>query len=152
MPIGMSRLRILRLLRRGGHGVEADVGEEDDAGAAQDAAPAVVAELAGVRRERTGCQLAVFTYMKPKPITRNTIAILMNTMTLLNRADSLMPMTSKRSSAAMSTIAGHVDHAAGVTRARCVRALSHRESARIHASRRGSIERRRASAARNAAK
>jgi len=32
--------------------------------------------------------------MKPKPITRNTIASFKKTMKLLNRADSLMPMTS----------------------------------------------------------
>ena len=39
MPIGMSRLRIARLLRRRRHRVEADIGEEDDARAAHDAAP-----------------------------------------------------------------------------------------------------------------
>ena len=36
-------LRILGLLRRGGHRVEADVGEEDHARAADDAVPAVLA-------------------------------------------------------------------------------------------------------------
>ena len=51
MPRGMSRCGFLRFLRRGRHGVEADVGEEDDAGAAQHAAPAVLAERAGVGRD-----------------------------------------------------------------------------------------------------
>ena len=44
-------LRVLRFLRRGAHRIESDVGEEDHARAAQHAAPAELAELAGVRRE-----------------------------------------------------------------------------------------------------
>ena len=43
--------RVARFLRRGRHGVEADVGEEHHAGAAQHAAPAELAELTGVRRD-----------------------------------------------------------------------------------------------------
>jgi hypothetical protein len=38
--------------------------------------------------------LAEFTYMNPKPMTSSTIAIFTTTITLLNRADSLMPTTS----------------------------------------------------------
>ena len=41
MPMGMSRCGVLGFLRGGGDGVEADEGEEDDAGAAEDSAPAV---------------------------------------------------------------------------------------------------------------
>ena len=51
MPMGMSRCGLLRFLRGGGDGVEADVREEDDAGGAHDAAPAEFAEGAGVRRD-----------------------------------------------------------------------------------------------------
>ena len=39
--MGMSRCGVLGFLRGGGDGVETDEGEEDDAGAAEDAAPAV---------------------------------------------------------------------------------------------------------------
>src|SRR5205809_217891 len=53
-----------------------------------------------------GAQFDDFTYMKPKPITRNTIASFTNTMTLLNRADSLIPITSSVVTIASSTIAG----------------------------------------------
>ena len=42
-------LRLLRLLRGGGDGIEADEGEEHHGGAAQDAAQAEIAEAAGVR-------------------------------------------------------------------------------------------------------
>ena len=48
---GHVLLRVLRLLGRGGDRVEADVGEEDDPGPAQDAAPAVMAEMAVVGRD-----------------------------------------------------------------------------------------------------
>ena len=58
-----------------------------------------------------GCQLAEFTYMKPKPITSMTIAILTNTMTLLNRADSWMPMTSSVVRIADEHHRGDVQHA-----------------------------------------
>ena len=55
-------LRVLGLLRRGRDGVEADVREEDQAGAAQDARDAVGAPLAGVgrdeRRELAGWKCA----------------------------------------------------------------------------------------------
>ena len=44
--------------------------------------------------------------MKPKPITRMTIAILMKTMMLLKRADSWMPMTSSTVRIATSAMAG----------------------------------------------
>ena len=44
-------LRIPRLLRGRAHGVEADVGEEDQPGAAEHAAPAELAEGAGVGRD-----------------------------------------------------------------------------------------------------
>ena len=108
MPIGMSLLRILRFLRRGRYRVESDVGEEHDRRAAHDAAPAVVAELAVVFAGMNGCQFAVFTYMKPKPITRSTIATLMNTITLLKFADSLMPITSSVVIRQTSTIAGRL--------------------------------------------
>ena len=44
-------LRVLRFLRGHRHGVEPDVSEEDDAGASEDAAPSVLTERAGVRRD-----------------------------------------------------------------------------------------------------
>ena len=86
-------LRIPRLLRRRRHGVEADVGEEDHAGAAQDAAPAVFAELPGVRRNE---RVPVRRSMKSAPaaITISTTATLMTTITALTVADSLTPTTS----------------------------------------------------------
>ena len=60
MPIGMSRCGCLRFLRGGRDGVEADEGEEHHRGAAQHAAPAEMAELAGVGGTK-GCQLAGLT-------------------------------------------------------------------------------------------
>ena len=50
-PDRQIALRILRLLRRRGHGVESDIGEEDQACPARDAAPPELAEVAGVRRD-----------------------------------------------------------------------------------------------------
>ncbi|MEY4402559.1 MAG: hypothetical protein RIR91_594 [Verrucomicrobiota bacterium] len=47
---GHVALRVLRFLRRGGDGVEADVGEEHDAGGTHDAVPAELAR-ADVRRD-----------------------------------------------------------------------------------------------------
>ena len=44
MPIGMSFCGFFGFLRGNRHGVESDVGEEDDAGASQDAAPPILAE------------------------------------------------------------------------------------------------------------
>ena len=59
-----------------------------------------------------GCQLAVFTYLSPKAITRSTIAIFTYTITLLKRADSLIPTTSSVVIAMMSADRRQVDDAA----------------------------------------
>src|SRR5262249_22969039 len=45
---GQVALRIFALLRRRRDGIEADIGKEDGAGAGEDTAPAVLAEVTGV--------------------------------------------------------------------------------------------------------
>src|SRR5579862_246210 len=47
-----------------------------------------VPELGAIK----GCQFPALTKKKPNPMTRRTIATLMNTTMLLNRADSWMPI------------------------------------------------------------
>ena len=85
---GHVALRVLGLLRGGRDRVEADVGEEDDGRAADDAAPAEVAEVAGVGRDE-GVRVVAVTQLR---IDRNaaqatmkatTIATLTTTMTVL---------------------------------------------------------------------
>ena len=63
-------LRVLRLLRGGRDRVEADVGEEHHRRAAQHAAPAELAELAGVRRDERRQVLA--PARRPRPATTKT--------------------------------------------------------------------------------
>src|SRR3984957_14898620 len=53
-----------------------------------------------------GCQLLTFTYLNPNAITRITIATLTYTITLLNRADSLIPTTNSVVISPTSTTAG----------------------------------------------
>ncbi len=53
-----------------------------------------------------GTQLAVLTYLMPKPITARTIATFTYTMKLLNFADSLMPTTRSTVSTSTISIAG----------------------------------------------
>ena len=55
-----------------------------------------------------GCQLPCFTNMKPKPMTSSTMASFTATITLLKRADSLMPTTSSAVSASTSSTAGRL--------------------------------------------
>ena len=93
---------------------------------------AEVPEVTGGLGGMNGCQFAGLTYMNPNPITSITIATLMYTMTLLNRADSLMPITSSVVIAATSITAGRLmtppRHAVERLRA----ALSHDEQAPAH--------------------
>ena len=56
MPMRHVALRMLRLLRRGRNGVEADIREEDHARAAEDAAPAELAERRLSFAGMNGCQ------------------------------------------------------------------------------------------------
>ena len=50
-PEGHVPLGVFALLRRGGHGIEADVGEKDDSGTGEDATPAELTKAAGVFRD-----------------------------------------------------------------------------------------------------
>jgi len=51
-PEGHVALRVFALLRCGGDGIEADVGEEDDSSTGEDTAPAEFPETAGVFRDK----------------------------------------------------------------------------------------------------
>ena len=86
MPIGRSRLRILRFLRRGRDGVEADVGEEHDRGAA--------AMMPDQPYGANGDQFSGRTNVAPAPMKNTTAISLIATMTALARADSRTPITS----------------------------------------------------------
>ena len=96
--MGMSRCGFLRFLRRGRDRVESDVGEEDDARAAQNAAPSEVAEMSGVRRDEgmpvRGGNVWMGNKNRVAMTTKaRTVPTLMNTMNELKLADSRTPMT-----------------------------------------------------------
>src|SRR6266513_3820338 len=61
-----------------------------------------------------GCQLAGFTACAAATINRRTTATLMNTMTLLTLADSLIPITSSVVTSAMMMMAGRLNTAGSV--------------------------------------
>ena len=93
MPIGMSRLRVLRLLRRRRDRVEADEGEEHDAGGAQDAHEPpkwCVTPCASVYVLGGGMYGVWFAgLMKPQPNA-------MNRMTIATLVMTMMPLTTRR--------------------------------------------------------
>ena len=87
-------LRILRFLRRRDHRIEADEGEEDDACRAKDAAPAeCVTPKWPVFGRNERVPVRRVDVHAADTITRKMMATLMNTMRLLNHADSLVPLT-----------------------------------------------------------
>ncbi len=84
MPMGTVALRVVALFAGGGDGVEADVGEEDDGAAGEDAGPAV---------GREGRVVRWVDEAQADEDERRMAASLMSTMMLLVRADSRMPRT-----------------------------------------------------------
>ena len=91
MPIGMPRCRILGLLCHGRDAIKTDVGKEDDRRGLEDAAPAELAEDAGVRRD-IGHPVGWVDVERPNTMTAMTMLTLIATMMVLTKADSLMPL------------------------------------------------------------
>ena len=100
MPIGRSRLRILALLGGGRNRIEADIGEENDRAAGEDAGPAVGREGMPVRRMNA--------MRAANPMKIRIARIFSRTITLFVSADSLIPLTRITVSSITMTNAGQL--------------------------------------------